>query len=795
MVLALKSNVSYSRQGEHIIVKVTKGEKAKVHAFEFDSSLQQLQANDDLDGKLYLAYLHALTSFCLPDPLNHHTGTESALTILRTKAVESFQTLTQSQTAMLSCIAKLSPGRRYYPTNEQVMQNIDWDVNLSFLSQHGDFSEIATELWQISKQNSVYFHEEPIRAIDFKSIEDILQQRDHMRSSTFKVSGFGAEYHNPSLDRPYICRDMYPERALKASFVSRTVSQPEVAPHELITLQGRLGQAVLRSPIVYGPDTSVEVTDIRYDGCFLDTGIRDMISHFPSLHRWIWIVNTLVMCCRASSLHAINAPKSSIFNLRVGIECEAAQLNTILAEHRNEFENCPEYDLVEANGALDTDAFAPRKAAWLRKSNAIIIEIQGSLAAQWPSEAPETPACDAASTYIDMRRAMPEITARFQAWHFNGLLLDYTAEVEQAVGQIKPSVLTLPILEVQQHVSRLSRPGFVSETRLFTGPAPLVTGLGHKLDSTSTYREVREVTGPLLEKMLQRLRSSEGGTSYEKGYNNDLSEMSWPCKSARLKHLRPGSGHVSRPVFLLKRLARNSWNDLPKDWQTCVVEYATALTELHRAQRLVALQRSSRHEELSNELSDVGHENWSPHEYPESLLIEVEGKITIRKVQEDIAREMRAPPDGANAVMQLNMGEGKSSVIIPMVATALANGSQLVRVVVGKAQSKQMAQMLISKLGGMVNRRVCFMPFSRSIKLLPTTADQIARTLRECMTTGSILLVQPEHILSFKLAAPEYFISGQDDVGASLLSTQDFLDAHSRDLVDESDENFSLDSS
>jgi len=136
----------------------------------------------------------------------------------------------------------------------------------------------------------------------------------------------------------------------------------------------------------------------------------------------------------------------------------------------------------------------------------------------------------------------------------------------------------------------------------------------------------------------------------------------------------------------------------------------------------------------------------------------------IREVQEDIAKEMRDPKSGGNAVMQLNMGEGKSSVIVPIVATALADGSRLVRVVVAKPQSKQMFQMLVSKLGGWLNRRVYHMPFSRALSLGEGEANEIGSMCRECMREGGILLVQPEHILSFKLMGIESSISGKVEV-------------------------------
>ena len=100
--------------------------------------------------------------------------------------------------------------------------------------------------------------------------------------------------------------------------------------------------------------------------------------------------------------------------------------------------------------------------------------------------------------------------------------------------------------------------------------------------------------------------------------------------------------------------------------------------------------------------------------------------------------------------------------------------------------------MLVSKLGGLLNRRIYHMPFSRALTLSASQADIIGEIYQECMTNRGIMLVQPEHILSFKLMGIECLLNGQPDVGRSLLRTQHFFDNKSRDIVDESDENFSV---
>jgi hypothetical protein len=126
------------------------------------------------------------------------------------------------------------------------------------------------------------------------------------------------------------------------------------------------------------------------------------------------------------------------------------------------------------------------------------------------------------------------------------------------------------------------------------------------------------------------------------------------------------------PTFWLGQLNRDRFDCLTQDWKAVVIKYGLAIAELHRARRLVAL--SSHPHELAEELHNRGHQNWSPMDFPETLLLEAESGLLVREVQEEIAKQMRRPPNDANTVMQLNMGEGKSSVIVPIIAAFLAQG-------------------------------------------------------------------------------------------------------------------------
>jgi hypothetical protein len=86
---------------------------------------------------------------------------------------------------------------------------------------------------------------------------------------------------------------------------------------------------------------------------------------------------------------------------------------------------------------------------------------------------------------------------------------------------------------------------------------------------------------------------------------------------------------------------------------------------------------------------------------------------------------------------------------------SLTTPSRLVRIVIAKPQSEQMKQMLVAKLGGLLNRRIFQMPFSRNLQLSAADARAIREMYEECIATRGVLLIQPEHILSFKLMAIE----------------------------------------
>ena len=137
---------------------------------------------------------------------------------------------------------------------------------------------------------------------------------------------------------------------------------------------------------------------------------------------------------------------------------------------------------------------------------------------------------------------------------------------------------------------------------------------------------------------------------------------------------------------------------------------------------------------------------------------QLQGNFLIRRVQADVAKEMMSPRSDKNTVMQVHMGEGKSSVIIPICAAALADGNQLVRVIAPKALIHQTLEILTARLSGLVGMPIYHFTFSRS----GANAEVVEKTYRDLcglIDDRGIVVTQPEHVLSLKLACVEKTMS------------------------------------
>eukprot|EP00961_Rhodomonas_salina_P053465 717141-Rhodomonas_salina.1 len=218
--------------------------------------------------------------------------------------------------------------------------------------------------------------------------------------------------------------------------------------------------------------------------------------------------------------------------------------------------------------------------------------------------------------------------------------------------------------------------------------------------------------------------------------------------------------------------------------QLCVLE-----TKLDR---LVAHAESNAQGLLVDELQ-VRRE-WSVHKYPEWLVFEMEGGLQIRPKQVLVAQTLLENP---NTIVQLNMGEGKTRVILPMLVLHLSRAQdrkllrghflpQLLH------EAKQHFERYVS--ASVMSRRIYKMPFHRNVELNPDRLKLMRAALEQCRRSGGLLMLSQEHSHSLKLKTTELQISQTNNNTANsnvckvLQNLESLLSIPSFDMLDESDE-------
>jgi hypothetical protein len=148
---------------------------------------------------------------------------------------------------------------------------------------------------------------------------------------------------------------------------------------------------------------------------------------------------------------------------------------------------------------------------------------------------------------------------------------------------------------------------------------------------------------------------------------------------------------------------------------------------------------------------------WDPLTHPEWLAFEVDSDLRIRPQQYAIACEML---DNPGAVVQLNMGEGKTRVILPMLI--LEKGKH--KGMPGNPRRPIVRLIMLSQLlhegfdylhalmsGGVLGRKLMRMPFHRDIQLSAANVEVMCAHAEYCQREGGVIVVNPESRCSLHL--------------------------------------------
>ncbi|KAM3477573.1 hypothetical protein MY5147_002645 [Beauveria neobassiana] len=251
----------------------------------------------------------------------------------------------------------------------------------------------------------------------------------------------------------------------------------------------------------------------------------------------------------------------------------------------------------------------------------------------------------------------------------------------------------------------------------------------------------------------------------------------WPCDSL---------------VAVLGQLRLENYKCFSPSMQKALISLGSLITSLQRLQRIEDAKLLRDDKKFLEESQSVGHSNWSPADYPEWLLLEIDNNILIRPLQVDVAKAIISPHSGRNSVLQMNMGTGKTSVVMPMAALVLADTTRLCRVIVPKALLLQTAQVMQSRIGGLIGRQVRHVPFSRRSSSDAATLANYRNIHSQMLQTGGLMLCIPAHVLSFKLSGLQRLADHQQEEGRQMVEIQSWLDSTCRDILDESDMTLSV---
>lgn len=905
--------------GRRSHTKVSIGYDAqKAYTYRMKPHLGRLSGSGDLQSKLLLAYLHALTSHPLPDPFTGHTGTEEALNILRSESVRSVATLSKSNIEILERIATLTPSRRAYPLDSRsaearakdphVMQKVKWDSSLTFQAQHGGFVREVLQLFEDARKRSFLYPESP-PVPELTIVDDELLERDSIRSSTFYVEGYGAELFSTDEDDPQgRGRGQDSERCQWAFEIAQTLNtgQSNALPQAFPTkVPGMKAFKEVFADCNYISSVKTQkqqgaTWQIKYSFDWLKPMAQILPDQWWALHgiipsdeqgsvampkRIAWLASIAFMSTGESkvivlALLAIAAFPSFIkknppacsegFHLKRGETVEEPAITSIVNKWRRKNfkdpENAPKRELSETLAAYDqrcSDDFE-------KNQNEHMVNFVKHIIGQKPDKPPELPddMSEDLSEYFYVGTAMRDIKEEFKIWANN---IAFKAYHERLCTNLKK--MTLKELEFPSYTHQSvaytdnDKSRFVSiKTMLAQSSVPILRSVVDNQDLPSLIRPGDLLMDRKLEAVIEELEI-KGTSAHEKDYLRELKNSNEILKDrvinyeiklevGRLQQLLqsfreeaksafdttyvqlkfaledveggndclygedPGSlhmamiaGHMPRisTRTMLQLLRRIGSPKLSDEWRKILITFATGLKRLQWADRLIHAtygDMSDLIRELKTPAPHASNSMGILEPNPEKLLLEIDSDVLVRQQQEEIAAVMQCPPDDGNSVLQLNMGEGKSSVIIPLVAMNLADNSSLVRVVVPKAQFRQMVDILEEKLGNLVGRRVYQLPFCRALEWGENELTYIENMLRKCAETGGVLLVQPEHILSLHHTIIDFHRGKQKNETESkqkaeenavmeaqlqsrLGSIHERLQSTARDLLDESDDVFS----
>ena len=819
--------------------------------FALNDRLCILQVTDSPAGSLYLALLHAMTSHSLPDLYTEMTGMERAFQLLKSAGSSSDQPFDTLSLHILQQIATLSPRVNYYPESLTCMVKIEWNSHgLPRSMQHFGYYLIAKKLFEVSEQWNFMHSQSDSKEIEklFNSKnynEKLLAKlywdyRDSYNPTARLSAEIETEIQSTSSTKPY-----EPKRHTYSSVLDYPVLRPVDNLYSTGCVELRDSNEITCFPLAQWLTNEYELKH-TWIGLFkfveeLKVGhglhLHDEIERFELLLDFLHYISSkcsiqlFYLQILKSILKSSGAPLRSIpypsfmeytniqetsvqpLRLRFPNKLGRSKYPIAIQEIRECFEQNRRYENKQfPERTIDLRTINQQLQSW--RSNGTLRSFLENIQNHINSLTivPFTVKIPLRSSHFTVESFQDHYQIYFKPSksHLNELLLrnaqrkflfphsDYFIKPTTSVPidnehkefplQIFPSTDSQinPLSNITHHFKNQLTKSWTNfqNVKEYRNEYPSVEQIQQFLDSTR--RECRQLWSELADSIVstnQLLLNTGLMLRIVPSLLISLFQQLWFNEQDSSSIDNKVDNRNSLPLFLTID-QRTLLGGVMVNW---IIE--------QQIERALHFARHGKWEDFEKEISNVPHANWTPSKHVPWLIIELEMNITIREIQVEVARHMMQPnmsendPKTRNIVMQMNMGEGKTSVILPMLAVSLCSPSfSLVRIIVLKSLFPTNYQSLRYKLGGLLNRRVLPFACRRDMNFNHTQMDQIFNRLREALKYRHVILASPEDILSFDLLTIDKCRRNEFDVSSLMLSVRGWLKRFARDILDESDE-------
>ena len=679
-VLIPEGGVSFSRHGHHVRIVVDihgpPHQRMAYQTYMIDTDLGCLTGNVSLTNKLYRAYLHALCSNpCSIDPLTKMTGTEEALSILRSAACRSFTKIDHRAAGILGSIASLTTKRDWYPPHLQQMQRVHW-ASLPVASQHHGLYISCASIIEIHQSLQLFHHGDhnsPSPVVDFPTRDEHLQ-RASLRSAILYPPEFREPPPGGNIDDTYNARDLLPHASgeVRAYRVALAVNSWFPQKSSAIDIYALLENATKHLSGGRGQTIS-----LRYSKNWLNPDLDDWLPIYNTCrqsdkrqHRFQFLFSLPAVAysspCLDDIAHALVAfavvpqfkhehpPACTSYLLSDKYIPKEQKLRTCVSSCAVPFKDSPENHGEDYRNRLHRDK----------------ITAAAKLAVGWPRRTP--PSCDFLDNSLyDLENLSSKLLKLFSSCYQNWELKVHLDRVQGILRRI-PGVSPEHLLDYSfATATGTRRPLQIGHEEtmsiLFCRPPPtlpsrvtLQIATAPIIPSASGSEQLHQLIDTIQRSCANSFQVKYAEDLHQSESHNIFYHNKSPSISPAFKHVDLFSAHYVQcreayiqcldiishslgpqtkgecavdesgqwpritPNALLSCITSTSQIKVPLPWRDCLISFAKFGLEYQRARRMLLLAMCGQFEDLSKEMENTGCDGWEAESYPDWLLIQVD---------------------------------------------------------------------------------------------------------------------------------------------------------------------------